>query len=156
MTPSSSQLPLFTFGTLMDTEVLQCVSGILPSTLAIIPARVVDRVQHEVLGEGFPILLPAPGQEVLGRLIFGLTETAMQRILFFEGDEYATQPLTVETDGASQEALYFKDSGVYETTGKSWIFSQWHESEHATFLERTQQYMRLFGTMSTTEADRYW
>lgn len=156
MTPPPNQLPLFTFGTLMDAEVLEHVSGVSPSTLTIIPAQVIDHVQREVIGEGFPILLPAIGQVASGRLIFGLSETAMKRILFFEGDEYETAPLTVKADKTSHEALYFKDTGIYETSGKSWVFDQWLASDHSRFLEQSRDYMLLFGHMTAAEADRHW
>ena len=149
-------LPLFSFGTLMDDGVLELVSGQSRSDLHVEPVVLVDHVQREVIGESFPVLLPQPGGRAPGTLIFGLNQTAMQRILFFEGEEYALDALEVELDGRPVAACHFRDANTYRTGDRTWDLGTWQQSSRAEFLPRARRYMALYGTMSKREADAHW
>lgn len=148
--------PLFCFGTLMDTSVLALVSAQPLQELTVVPAMLRDHVQREVIGESFPVLVPEPGGTASGSLIHGLDETALERILFFEGDEYRLAPLTVIVDGTSLEASHFEDANTYRTGERSWDLASWQTVHRAEFLTRAKAYMQLFGTMSKAEADAHW
>ncbi|MFK7993139.1 MAG: gamma-glutamylcyclotransferase family protein [Granulosicoccus sp.] len=153
----ASLLPLFSFGSLMDNELLEMVSGMPASSLAMQLCYALGVVQHCVQDESYPVLVDCPGERAEGLLIKGLTPLAMDRILFFEGHQYLFDKLTVYSDdGTSQSACYFRDASVYETTAHPWSFQHWLQHDKQEMLERTQRFMQLFGTMSALEADPYW
>jgi len=152
-----STLPLFVFGSLMDRDVLRIVSNMEDSQLSHTEGHAIGYRQQEVTGESYPVLMPDDAKQTEGILIDGLSDTAMQRIHFFEGDEYALAELKVSTtDNANILANYYRDTGVYEILESGWNFRQWQRTHKTSFLQRCENYMQLFGTMSATEADRYW
>ncbi len=140
----------------MDPTVLELVSGQQPHELAVVPALVHDHVQREVIGESFPVLVPAPEGVAQGCLIHGLNEVALGRILFFEGEEYRLAPLTVYVDGACCAASHFANANTYRTGEQHWDLQTWQRDHRAAFLPRAAAYMQLFGTMSKAEADALW
>lgn len=154
--PLRTDLPLFCFGSLMDAEVMHIVSGCALAELDIIDAQARDHVQREVHEESYPILMAAPGQSARGRLVRGLDQQAMDRILFFEGDEYTLDTLQVHTDDGAELACWFRDTGAYQDTGREWSFEQWREQARENFIDTTRRYMTLYGRMTATEADAHW
>ena len=157
MTISLDSKPLFSFGSLMDCDVLTCVSGQPLSELSIVAGTASGYVQRAVMDQSFPVLVSSTSALTTGVLISGLTDIAMDRILFFEGDEYELADITVETsNGEAVPCRYFQDTAVYEVSDHSWDFLHWQATEKAEFLVRTKRFMRLFGTMSATDADVFW
>jgi len=152
-----STLPLFVFGSLMDQDVLRIVSNMEDHQLSHTEGHATGYRQQEVIGESYPVLMPDATKQTRGLLINGLNEIAMQRIHFFEGDEYALAEIGISTtDNANISANYYRDTGVYEILETGWDFQQWQRTHKVSFLKRCENYMQLFGTMSATEADRYW
>lgn len=141
----------------MDSDVLQIVSGQPLASMKMQAATAPGYVQREVAGESFPVLhADSPGCAT-GVLIHGLTETAIQRILFFEGEEYQLRALDIVTaDGIRINARYFADAAVYQLLPTSWSFEHWLAHEKNAFIARCRRYMDLFGTLSIAEADTYW
>ncbi len=149
-------LPLFCFGTLMDPEVLTEVSACAIHELTIADAIVDDYAQREVVEESYPILVPVPGASAKGRLVYGLTATAMDRIRFFEGEEYELDTLEVIAGDKRVEACWFRDTGAYQDTGREWSYARWQSTGHEEFMHMTRQYMALHSTMTLAEADAHW
>ena len=85
----------FAFGTLMDPDVLALVCGTAPDHFPTEPARAVDRARRWVLDDHYPVLVAAPGESLAGVLVHALDEHALERIAFFEGEEFALAPITV-------------------------------------------------------------
>lgn len=125
--------------------------------LQLVEAYAPGHRQHEVLNESYPVLVPDEKNRTQGLLIDGLTELAMQRIQFFEGDEYILSTIDIETaDNANLRANYYKDAGVYSILETVWNFQQWQVEHKPTFVEKCEKYMQLFGKMNATEADQFW
>jgi len=158
------QNPLFVFGTLMDDEVLAAVSGMSLSDLQLNPAVATGFMRRLVLGESFPVLVPTADEKVSGLLIEGLSQEALDRCSFFEGDEYRLQDLQVERlpDSHSHlisgvvDAVYFADTDIYELDAKDWSIERWRIDDKPDFIPRLNHYMSFFGKLSTTEADKHW
>lgn len=149
--------PMFSFGTLMDEQLLCCVSGMERTALNIQPAVLRGYAQRLVTGEEFPVIIPVASSEVPGVLITGLHEEAMRRILFYEGEEYRLTEIELQVVGRGLcSAVYFADNNIYQTQHASWDFEQWQTSHKAEFLVRTASYMALYGSMSAAEADKHW
>ncbi len=157
MNASPSMSPLFSFGTLMDADLLTLVSGQSSAELSLESAQLAGFAQRQVEGDDFPVLVADTNAQTDGTVISGLTSLALQRILFFEGEEYALSPITVTlSQGREQSCVYFKDTAIYQVKDTVWDFQQWVLHEKADFLRRTDRYMTYFGKLTTAEADKYW
>lgn len=157
MTGSMDSAPMFFFGTLMDQDVLELVTGQAPSGLEITPAVAIDVVKRVVVNETYPVLVAQTEGRAVGVVVSGLTAGSLERILFFEGEEYGLHGITVETGDARRVASrYFADNEIDEHTDQAWDLDRWRREEKAEFLTQTRRYMQHFGAMSTIEADAFW
>jgi len=156
--------PLFVFGTLMDRDVLVSVTGMPLSELEIHAGMVNGFKRRMVRGETFPVLVPDAKESVSGLLIYGLSDIAVQRAKFFEGDEYTLKAVravglpdshTTLKAGAVDTA-YFADNQVYEIEPRDWSIEHWQALDKTEFLYRLANYMQHFGSLSATEADKHW
>ena len=154
----------------MDPDILTLVSGMSLPDLTIDNTLVRGYAQREVAEESYPVLIEVAGASCEGLLINGLTDTAMQRIHFYEGEEYQLSDIDVElmtaasqtnvdsplNGAAIRQACYYREAGAYTTLAQSWSFSRWVAEEKTAFLPRVADYMSLFGTMTMAEADAFW
>lgn len=150
---------LFVFGSLMDHDVLELVSDMPIATLSIREAEVEGFRQCEVREESYPVLVADKSAKCRGLLVGGLTTVAVERILFFEGDEYTLEPITVSVENADEEitgVYYFSDTGAYTVRAESWNFDHWQQHHKSPFIAASAAYMNLFGQMSAAEADARW
>lgn len=147
---------LFVFGSLMDSAVLTIVSGCQPDRLAVSVASARGFKQCEVAEESCPVLVPSTGATCNGHLIAGLDAAAIDRIYFYEGDEYSLCPISVSVADQPKSAFYFRDTGIYTVRDTEWDFEHWQKTHKQAFLSATHDYMKLYGTMSATEADVHW
>jgi hypothetical protein len=148
---------LFTFGTLMDTELLQIVCRQPLDSLVLEPAFAVDQARRWVLDDHYPVLIASPGSRIEGVIIRGLQEEAMNRIVFFEGDEFTLRRMTVELPDCQSEAVnYFAHNQRKPVSEQEWRLAEWQRSTKQDTLSRVERYMRCYGVMTTAEADAYW
>ncbi len=149
----------------MDEDVLQSVSGMAISELQLQPAVVNGFQRRQVKGESFPVLMPSEQGKVSGVLIRGLTSLALQRIQFFEGEEYQLQSISAEgmPDSHSRilkegicSANYFADAQVYEIEDTDWSVQTWREHDKPNFMPQLMHYMTFFGALDASEANVHW
>lgn len=148
---------LFSFGTLMDTELLTTVCGQHLDTLELTPACVQDHVRRWVTDDHYPVLVPQLGSATTGLVIGGLTQEALNRIVFFEGEEFELSPLAVQrADGTMLSVQYFADTNRKVISDSEWTLEQWQRSTKPDTMVRVARYMQCYGKMSAEEADAYW
>jgi hypothetical protein len=151
---------LFVFGSLMDRQVLELVSGLSAKMLSMQDATARGFRQCEVVEESYPVLVADDTEDCRGLLIGGLTPQALDRILFFEGDEYQLEPVNVVREERGMDkiepAYYFRDTGGYSVKSESWDYDKWRSQHKRAFLTVTADYMKLYGQMTATEADAHW
>ena len=148
---------LFAFGTLMDPDVLALVRGVPLDDLRTEAARVDDRARRRVVDDHYPVLVEMPGERVEGLLIHGLDDHAIERIRFFEGEEFALAPILVrDARGAEVDAVHFADTGRKAVADVPWSLEGWQADTKPDTLPRVRRYMACFGTMSVAEADAHW
>lgn len=90
---------LFFFGSLLDPELFEVVVGRPVASVVRVPARLDGWSARRVREEDYPVLVPTAGSGTVGRVIAGLSWTEIDRVQFFEGDEYDLSPVTVEVPG---------------------------------------------------------
>jgi hypothetical protein len=150
-------LALFSFGTLMDTDLLPLVCEQAMDTLVLEPAVVPGRSRRWVLDDHYPVLVAEDGRTTEGLIIRGLGEEALNRIVFFEGEEFNLEPLLVQkANGEWERVQYFADTNLKEISASEWTLSEWQRTTKADTLHRIVGYMQCYGNMSIAEADAYW
>lgn len=153
----STVLALFAFGTLMDPDVLRLVAEHDPETLQLEPAMVTAHARRWVQEDHYPVLVPDDKSCTQGMIIRGLSHTAMQRIEFFEGEEFTLRELLVENaQGQTERVNYFADNQRKPVSEQEWLLEHWQQSTKAEMLPRVRRYMACHGHMSAAEADAYW
>lgn len=150
-------LALFSFGTLMDTDLLPLVCKQAMDTLVLEAAVVPNRSRRWVLDDHYPVLVEEQGRSTDGLIIRGLEEEALQRIVFFEGEEFNLEPMQVlKNNGEWEEVNYFADTNLKQISSSEWSLSEWQRTTKADTLNRVVRYMQCYGKMSLAEADAYW
>lgn len=149
---------IFLYGSLMDPEVR---SHVFAETIR--PEQIQPAVAHDYQtltypGETFPVLVPKIGEQALGEVLLSPNREALERMTFYEGDEYGMASLEVEVNGGRSLTAHYNqasDEGLSLTN--PWCFHQWQHSERDTLVEMCRQYMqRCWGKMSILEADAVW
>jgi len=150
-------LPLFVYGSMRDEEVRTLVLGRMATAFRSEPAWMPGVAAALVPGESYPYLVSLEGARAAGELIHGLDDTCLDRILFFEGDEYAFAECEVERAGGDRvAAMHFGGVAIPETPVVTWSLEQWQVSEKARFLSMTRRYMALWGHATRAQAEAVW
>lgn len=150
-------LDLFSFGTLMDTDLLPLVCEQAVDTLTLEKAIVPDHTRRWVLDDAYPVLVPDKGRDTEGLIIRGLNQNAVERIIFFEGEEFELTPIDVRhLSGQWERVQFFADTHRKEISDTEWTLEGWQHSIKADTMPRVVRYMQCFGKMSRAEADAYW
>ncbi|MGI9317054.1 MAG: gamma-glutamylcyclotransferase family protein [bacterium] len=151
-------LPLFCFGSLMDRDVLACVLGENPAARIVTEPGVFAgyrkvRLPHET----YPILVPDADSSAEGILIDGLNKHELNRIVFFEGDEYELSPCSIHLpDGSGVDALFFDEGVMPPPRSEEWDLALWLQHHKGFMLRQSSHYMSYYGLLSASEADSHW
>ncbi len=148
---------LFSFGTLMDTELLEIVCGQSLDTIIREPAHIKDYIALWVQNDHYPVLVPREGATTQGVIIRGLTDEALDRIIFFEGGEFSLQNVEVQNARNVRESvIFFADNALKSVSDTPWHLEQWQRATKPDTMPRVTRYMQCYGVMSVDEADAYW
>lgn len=150
-------LPLFVYGSMRDEDVRAIVLGHTPPELRTEPAWLSGVATAVVPGESYPYLVLAEGARVPGELIFGLDESCLDRIRFFEGDEYAAVECVAERAGGGRvAAMYFGGEAIPPAPVVPWSLERWQAREKARFLAMTHEFMALWRHEKSASAEERW
>lgn len=148
---------LFSFGTLMDAELLALVCGQDMNTIVREPAVVMDHVPLWVIDDHYPILMPKAGLQTEGLIIRGLLPDSLDRIIFFEGGEFSVQTIdVVNSNGDIESVQFFADTDRKKVSDHVWHLDQWQSTTKPDTMPRVERYMQCYGKMSVDEADAFW
>lgn len=152
------KLPLFVYGSMRDEEVRAVVLGRSAPAVRIEPASMPGVATALVPGESYPYLVSAEGKSAEGALIHGLDEMGLDRVLFFESDEYAfVECEVVRAGGERVAAVYLGGVSIPQTpVVATWSFEQWQAREKTRFLAMTREFMALWGHGTRDEAEAVW
>ena len=149
--------PLFVYGSMRDEEVLALVLGRAPPAIRTEPAWMPGAAVALVPGESYPYLVAADGARAPGELVHGLDERCLDRILFFEGDEYAFAECVVERAGGERvAAMHFGGVAIPEGPVVPWSLEAWQAKEKPRFLSMTREYMTLWRRATRAQAEALW
>lgn len=142
----------------MDEDVLTCVLGDYPaSRIVIAPATFAGYRKARLPHETYPMLVPEADSIADGVLLHGLNKKDLDRIVFFEGEEYELSPCQVRlSDKTCAEALFFDEGIMPLAETEVWDYRLWVEQHKDYMLRQSRVYMSLYGKMSAAEADVHW
>lgn len=148
----------FFFGLLSDPELLELVIGRPPPGRPFPRARLPGHRLAKLHTEPFPALVPAPGRHVEGVIVEPLSETDVDRILFYESLEYRPAPVTVQPigGGAPLAAQAFMPTGRVAVSDEEWRLEEWRARDKARELRLAELWMAFYGRLDVHEADRLW
>ena len=148
---------LFSFGTLMDADLLSAVCGNDASAILKEPAVISDHVALWVQNDHYPVLVPRRGVNTDGLILRNLSSEAFSRIVFFEGGEFTVQHVEViNASGVTERLPFFADNEHAEISDVVWRLEQWQKSTKPDTMPRVERYMQCYGKMGVDEADAYW
>ncbi len=151
------RLPLFAFGTLRDSDVLEAVLERPASEVDRLPALLRDHRVAKLPDESYPVLIRSPGEQAEGLLLRGLSDRDFHRIDFFENSEYQLERCRVElADARCVDAVYCSEGTTASGPREPWSLEHWQRTEKAQFIQVVRRYMQLFGSLSAEEADSQW
>jgi hypothetical protein len=134
--PAKSE-PLFVYGTLLDDELRSVVIGrhrpLMMATGHDVRAQLLAATE-------LPTLVPAPGMDISGALVWGLTEEEWKRVAAYEGADHEIRDVQVSpTDGgpAITAKSFFSRLGV-ELLPYSWDLESWSPRARDSLLRETQ------------------
>lgn len=148
---------LYFYGTLRDRELLRLVLDREVDDLRIEPAAAVDHAARVVVGETFPVLVPAPGASAEGVVVHGLSERDIFRLRFFEDEDYALSPIDVTADGQRVQAQVFTPTQRLAVTEREWRLSDWASQDRTFDLVCAADWMTLADEgLDQAALDRLW
>lgn len=150
-------LPLFVYGSMRDIAVRSLVLGRTSLALRTEPAWMPGVTAAVVPGESYPYLVSVEGERACGELVHGLDERCLDRIVFFEGDEYAFVECEVERAGGERvAAMHFGGVAIPQAPVTAWSLQRWQAREKPAFLSMTREYMALWPRATRAQAEAAW
>jgi len=125
---------LFVYGTLMDKEIMQIVSGELFSSAK---ATLQGYVRKQVVGDVYPAIVERQGHDVVGILYYDLSESALKKLDRFEGDQYDRCGVSVslqEGQRANAQAYVFAEKSRQRLSADNWDYRFFLKTGKASFL----------------------
>ena len=154
--------PLFVYGSMRDGDVRALVLGCAHREVRAEPAWMRDAAVAQVPGESYPYLVSVEGARAPGEVLYGLDETGLDRIHFFEGDEYAFMGCDVElgdverSGGGRVAAMHFGGVAIAQAPIVAWSLERWQARAKARFLSMTREYMAGWQRATRPEAEALW
>ena len=132
---------IFTYGSLLFTEIMQAVTGkLFPSHSATLR----DYARYGVRSANYPGIIPAPGAYVEGQLYQDVDQAAVEHLDFFEGDLYRRVSVDVDTDSGIIRAQTYiiPPDKAHHLSRKTWDPDAFRMRDYATFLKQCKPLFR--------------
>lgn len=114
---------IFTYGSLMDTEIMQHVSGVTKQGTACI---LNGFQRYQIRGEQYPGIVRKDTGSVEGKIYCNISQEALARLDIFEGEMYRREKveITVSKEEIPMEAMVYviKPAYTHCLSDQSWDF----------------------------------
>jgi Gamma-glutamyl cyclotransferase, AIG2-like len=147
---------VFFFGSLIDTDLVRLVLDREIDDLVFTAAELLGYERRRAKNESFPIIVPTPGGRVEGQLVEGLTAADVERIRWYESDDYALHPCLVGIEERRHEAHVFLATETLEPEDAHWDFDHWAKTEKPMCIALATEIMAQYGQISAEELVRRW
>jgi hypothetical protein len=139
---------LFFYGSLMDRDLLSIALGRDVSTLGLLEATVDGFICRRAAGKAYPILLTQRGSRAEGILVSGFNYIDIDRLSYYESEDYVLQLITVQTKAGPYQAKFFQPTRKLGDSGESWTLKGWQYIEKSKALIVARQLMQYYGYIS--------
>lgn len=147
---SSRLVDYFFYGTLLDDDVLERVLD------RAVPARATDAAvllgfaRYQAIGEVYPVVVPAPAERVVGRLVSGIRSIDAKRLTAFEGPGYGQREVVVvgERRGVVTARLFVPQPSRLRPAPQAWSLDEWRRRHKRRYLEGVKIWARDWRTTS--------
>jgi hypothetical protein len=130
----------FFYGTLLDRDVMALVIGRRMAPAAFAPASLAGFVRRRARGVSYPILVQAPGGQVEGAVVGGLTRRDVDRLAAYEGPKYRIASVRVTMAGMLQAVSVFAPvEERFQPVDGAWDLASWQGRHKRPFLVRLRR-----------------
>ena len=141
----------------MDWDVVSLVLNRRSDDLYMVPASLEGFRVAKLPHESYPLLVKDDSKTAQGQLLMGLSESDLDRIVFFEGEEYELKECEVMTEqGQTMTALFFDEGVMPPAEMENWDFAEWVACSKDYMMGQSAVYMSYYGHMTAAEADIHW
>ena len=131
----SSDMNIFTYGTLMIPDVMNAVTS---REFRFMDAILRGYARFTVKGESYPGIIPTTDAGTKGILYFDVDELSLERLDTFEGDLYQRTTVRMETEGKEirdAETYVIKPEYRGYLSWKAWDVKKFIQKDLEAFLE---------------------
>ena len=147
----------FFYGSLMDLELLEAVLGRKAGHVALSPGWLNGYAAETAARYTFPTLVENRTGRVDGILAQGLTSADVDRIAYFEDEEYATIVADISTADGNIAAHLYVATKRLKSSGARWSFDDWRKHDKPLLLAVTRKVMaEHYGVTPINEIDAVW
>jgi len=124
---------IFIYGTLLDEDVS---SRVIMETFRVIPASLHGYRAVYAKDHSYPGIIKETGSVASGGIIRGLSEKAISRLEYFEGENYSLEAANVDVMGRPEDAFFFVPGSGINLSSKTWQLVEWRRRHKAAYLDR--------------------
>lgn len=149
----------FFFGSLLDRDVLDVVLGRASEDVVRRPGTLRGYRKLRVADESYPALRAdaAADARADGVVFSGFSDADMNRVCYFEGDEFELRPLPVDLDdGGRVDALTFTATEKLLFSDQVWTLADWQREHKAGFLPLAREWMDGYGGAAPQDLEAQW
>lgn len=143
---------IFTYGTLMDPEIMETVSGGHFNAQKILLKHY---RRKKVQGEVYPGIVREEHCLLAGIVYLGVDAQALARLDRFEGPQYARCDVTLSCENGAElgaQAYVIKEEHVFELSDEDWSFEVFLKSGKAKFKADYRGFDELNGSETERSA----
>lgn len=131
----------FFYGTLMDAAVRAAVLGPRSDLPPVEAASLSGYRRLYMRGATYPVLVPAPQQEVEGLLLHEVDANAERRLVHFEGDAYRQAMVTVagRRSGLIAACCFLPVDNDLADATQPWDLATWRRRHRRRYLTRIRR-----------------
>jgi len=126
--------PLFVYGTLRDSDVLEMVTGKTHAAAGARPALLAGYRVERAAGRTYPMIVEDPAGTADGLVLERLDATDRAALDAFEGAGYRRVAVTVRADGADRAAEVYLPTEATPASGEPWSLEAWRRTAKARWL----------------------
>lgn len=147
----------FFFGTLRDVDIFRVVIGRPMAAFATAAATLDDHAVERLDDWPYPRLVARDGAVAQGLLVDGFTSTEIDRMCFFESEEYEVRRCEVQTATGRRGVACFMADERMKSSGLPWNFDEWRALAKDQALAETDICMsEYYGHVSRHDLDLHW
>lgn len=147
----------FFYGSLMDVELLEAVLGRKADGLTFTPGWLKGYVADTAERYSFPTLVEHRTGRVDGVVVKGLTANDVDRIAYFEDEDYTATAADIATADGDISAQVYVATTRLKSSGKPWSFDHWRIRDKPLLLAVTRKVMaEHYGVTPMSDVDAVW